>query len=741
MDGLDITITILLNVFPLILLAIPLIFIWKKAIGKLYFRIVLAIFVFYVIYWILPLLFQRRVELDNLGTSDEYGLGDVINYFGVHFGSLITLFASYPLTTLPFIFFVAPFIAFIFVWYYVRKQEGSINENLTQTTYEFFESPFQEIRDKLLENNWKREKDIFKLMIIYLPISLYLLEVILKIQNIEDFSLVNATTALGWFLEILFVYIAIFVFALELLVSSHIALKGRYFGEQIRERTYKSLYTVGIPISVLSLVLFLLEEAESLDIIFSFFSYFIMASIIFILFLDIFEPISLFVFIKLIDWWKNKKQKLKKLEFTNIYYILFFSLLALTLYFVIYFMTSALIYGPLFGSTEEIERIVSQQLFNQDADLSSAFKFDLLNILNFLWVRVIPLVLFVGLLSYGLRYVKSNLFGLISFLLPIVILSIIFNIFLPKFLPPINFAPQEYWLLGKRSYILIDGLEIYTLRSGLFTNLTGILYFISIPFINTRYLFNIIFWTVLVYALTKSFKTKNIPIDDKHSKKIVFSSLQTFLTYKQYKSTEEEFIISKNDPIQMPDVQFDTEKVDQILDKIEEEKLLRDIKPNNAGEEKKFYFLLRFLHHHGLITLWKTEFSFVFENVQKQGLYLIYQDGRGVYDYSFIEDYTQDPGLISGMFSAISSFIKETTKSTELLQTIDHGDITILIEYGEYVFGALFVKGNQSSEVRSQLRDFISTFEQKYKEPLKDWTGALKPFKGTQDLVENIFAE
>lgn len=741
MDGLDILLTIFFNTFPLVVITIPLFFVWKKAIGKLYFRVVLAVFVFYLIYWILPLIIQGRIETDNLGYTGEGGLFAVFNYFGVHFGSLIALFSSYPLISLPFIFFVAPFISFVFVWYRLRTQDGKMQEKLTQTTYKFPESPFQSIREKLLENNWKREKDIFKLMIIYLPISLYLLEVILKIQNLEDFSITTATTALGWFIEILFVYIAVFIFAIELLVSSHVAYRGRYFGEQIRERTYKSLYTVGVPISILSLVLFLVDEIESIDIIFSFFSYFIMASIIFILFLDVFEPISLFILIKMIDWWKNKKEKVKNIDFTNIYYILFFSLLALTLYFVIYFIGSSLIYGPLFQSTEQIESIANQQLFNRDSNLRSAFQFDLLNILNLIFVTLIPLLLFVGVLSYGLRYVESNLFGLISFLTPVIIVSIIFNIFLPSILPPIHFTPQEYWLLGKKSYILVDGIEIYTLRSGLFTNLPGSLYFLSIPYIFTRYIINLIFWTVVVYALSKSFREKDIPLDENLSKKVVFTSMYAFFSFETYEDPNKEYIISKNENVPYPDVKFDEQKVESILETLDDEKLLSDIRPEDQEGNKKFYYILRFLFHHNLITLWKTEFSFVFENVKKQGLYVIYQDGRGVYDYSFLEDYTQDPGLISGMFSAITSFIKETTKSTELLQTIDHGDVTILIEYGEYVFGALFVKGNQSSEVRSQLREFITRFEEEHKEVLIDWTGALKHFNDTDELVQNIFVE
>ena len=83
------------------------------------------------------------------------------------------------------------------------------------------------------------------------------------------------------------------------------------------------------------------------------------------------------------------------------------------------------------------------------------------------------------------------------------------------------------------------------------------------------------------------------------------------------------------------------------------------------------------------------------------------------------------------------------TKSTEVLKKIDHGDITILLEYGSKIFGALFIKGTQSSEVRAPLKEFVRKFEEKYKDILKDWTGSLVHFKDEENnkLIETIFKE
>ncbi|GAH27265.1 unnamed protein product, partial [marine sediment metagenome] len=146
------------------------------------------------------------------------------------------------------------------------------------------------------------------------------------------------------------------------------------------------------------------------------------------------------------------------------------------------------------------------------------------------------------------------------------------------------------------------------------------------------------------------------------------------------------YLITKREDIDLDLLSHEREEVKSILATLETERILDEIKPTDEKEIQRFYFTLKYLYNNNLIDVLKQEFSYVFEKVVKQGLYIIYDDGRGIFDYNFAEEYDQDPGIVSGMFSAITSFIKETTKSQELLKTIDHGDITILLEYGKRIF-------------------------------------------------------
>ncbi|UCD01039.1 MAG: hypothetical protein JSV23_09160 [Promethearchaeota archaeon] len=738
MSIIEASLTIVLNIIPILILIIPYFFIRKRLVGKIFLRIYLGVLIFYVIYWFLPIIFQTNITPENLeDPTNNQGF----TFLAAHFGSLISLFAFYPLVTLPFIFFVAPFISILYVWNRLRKEEGSTQSNLKMLTYHFTESPIKRIRREIIRNDWSREKEILKLLIVLLPISLYLLRVILSVSGLETNPVITGETALGWFLEILFVYMAIFIFSIELLFSSQIALKGSYFGEAIRKQTYKSLYTVGAPISILSIILFVTQYLSSILIIIYFFAYFIMASVIFILFLKIFEPISILIFIKLIDWWKNKKDKIKRINYSNFYYPIILAFVAVLIFLILNMVGFQPLFYNIFGDGEYI---IDSAKFVPPVNptLSDAILFDLMIIFNFIVIELLPIIIMTVLLAFIMKYLKSIFLGFITYIPVIIIFSIIF-LFLN--VPPlIYFSPEEYWITGQISFTTLFNFNFYTLRTAaLNANLTGVLGALALPYLYTRYIFNIIIWTLIIFYSKKSFKSKNIQIDDKNVEKVIFSTIRDYISFNDYIQEQAQYLITKKKEAIKDQIEKEREEIKDLLDLLEEDKLLDELKPEEENERKRFYYTLKYLFFNKFIDIWKPEFKYIFERAEKQGLYLIYDDGRGVFDYAFRSDSVQDPGLVSGMFSAITSFVKEMTKSTEALKKIDHGDITILLEYGDKIFGALFIKGTQSSEIRAPLKEFVQKFEEKYSDILKDWTGSLVHFKDVENnkLVEDIFKE
>ncbi|MBY9021199.1 MAG: hypothetical protein KGD67_09085 [Candidatus Lokiarchaeota archaeon] len=741
MNFFEIIAMVLLNAIPIIVLVIPYFFIRKKLAGKIYFRIILAIMIFYLVYWVLPIIFQLGdppLELElQAGDVGNIGLG--IGYIVAHVGSLIALFAYYPLVTLPFIFFIAPFISIIYVRNRIKKEDGTKSEKLKALTYQIIDSPYKKIKADLFKGDWSREKDILKLLIVLLPISLYLLQVLLKITGVQSASITDEANVLGWFIEILFVYLATFIFSLEILLSSQIALRGRYFGENIREQTYKSLYTVGAPISILSIILFLVEDFSSILLIVYFFAYFFMAALIFILFLKIFEPISLIIFIKIINWWKNRKESKKRMNINNVYYGIVFSCLAFFIFFILNNFVFSSAFLLIFGDPESI---INSASFSASGSvyLYESLGFDLMNIFNFVALIVVSLIIAVIFLNLTLKFAKSMFLGIITFLPILILLSILFIMLGGNGM--INFAPDTFWITGQSSYTSIFGFNFYTLRTAAFNaDLSEILYYLAIPYQTTQYILNIIFWSLFIYYIRKNFRVTNVTVDERHLEKVIFSSITEFPSYEDYSKGKIRYLITRSEEVSLDNLTLERDEVKTLLKAVEIEKLLEDLKPTDAKEMERFYFTLKYLYNKSYIDILKQEFSYIFEKAEKQGLYIIYDDGRGIFDYNFAEDYDHDPGIVSGMFSAITSFIKETTKSQELLKTIDHGDITILIEYGKRIFGALFIKGKQTIEVRSSLKELVNTFEAKYADVLADWSGALIYFKEDNKLVENIFKD
>jgi len=737
MNAPEILFTIYVNAIPILILLIPYFFIRKKAIRNLYLRIYVGILVFYLIYWVLPIIYQAKIDPEELESqNDAAGIG----YLFSHLGSLVSLFAYYPLVTLPFIFCVAPLLSIFYVWNRLRKAEGPIKFNLTLLTYQLSDSPYKRIREELIKNNWTREKEILKLMLVLLPISLYLLQVILTVTGKESDPLLTGETALGWFIEILFVYLAIFILSIELLYSSQITLKGRYIGEDMRRDTYKSLYSVGAPISILSILLFIVQYTDSIPIMLYFFAYFIMASIIFVLFLNIFEPIALLIFIKILDWWKHKKEKISKTNYTNFYYGIVFSFLAVLVFLIL----NMIAFNPMYiYAFEDPDTIIDSGKFLPDfvdPTLNYSILFDSMVIFNFFALQVVPLIIIIIFLVYTLKYLKSLFLSFASFLPVIILFSILFGFLQAPAL--INFAPEEYWITGQTSFFSIFGFNFYTFRTaGLDANLSGLLGFLAAPYLFTRYVFNIIIWGLITFYLKKDFRSIKFPIDESRIESTIFASVGDFITYKDYTEEEIQYLITKKPDIDLKDIEQEREEIKDLLNILEKDTLLEQLKPGDENEKKRLFFTLKYLFFNNFISIWKPEFSFTYERVEKQGLYIIYDDGRGIFNYPFIRESAQDPGLVSGMFSAITSFIKEMTKSTEVLKKIDHGDITILLEYGQRIFGALFIKGIESPEVRGRLKEFVKTFEEKYSEVLKDWSGALIYFKDDAKLVEDIFKE
>jgi hypothetical protein len=124
---------------------------------------------------------------------------------------------------------------------------------------------------------------------------------------------------------------------------------------------------------------------------------------------------------------------------------------------------------------------------------------------------------------------------------------------------------------------------------------------------------------------------------------------------------------------------------------------------------------------------------------EKLLLILNKNSGLAPYSHEFIEG-AQDPQVLSGFISAISSFIGEATgKDQSQWKTVFGTDSIIIVESGEWSIGVL-AAGKETSEARSKLRSIVREFEDCF-EYLRDVEGIENQFSDFDQYVRRMFVD
>ena len=87
--------------------------------------------------------------------------------------------------------------------------------------------------------------------------------------------------------------------------------------------------------------------------------------------------------------------------------------------------------------------------------------------------------------------------------------------------------------------------------------------------------------------------------------------------------------------------------------------------------------------------------------------------GIAPYSHEFVA-ISQDPQMVSGLVSALTSFMKELSGTTPARWKTEYGpDTTLMVEVGEWAMGVLVVK-RETGEARSMLRRVVNEFEDSF---------------------------
>ncbi|MHA1618160.1 MAG: hypothetical protein ACTSVZ_02690 [Promethearchaeota archaeon] len=828
----DIVLSILLNLIPLVIFSIP-IFLFKKGTVKrnLYFRFYVGLCFFFAVYWILPAFLQYEIKPLALTEGEKPQPGMAALYLLLRTINLLTSFFQYPIVILPMIFIISPFVSYIILYLRIRKEPKSEDFELFQEIhYEFYSSPKEMVVKALKKNDWSKEREMFKEFLIILPISLYLLTLVVDIAGLEQTNIYESTTAIGMLLEIFFVYLATFLYGFQLIKASKISFRGKFIGEQIEARFFLSLKQVGTPIAILSLLLFFLQETDSLLFYIYIFAYFLMSAFIFILFLRIFQPISILLLLKIINAQKWRQQRTGNLlkfwinssmknhlrlrtgsrqkqqtadsasgkqlssssnsapmtplhplrhfkssqnssNGTEYLKVTIYAIVAGTLSFIVY-MVFGVFSGVFINLIPENTNIMELAATSATPTYVIAMVTE-----GFLILHSLDLMIRAGILAFTFsRALRTRLHHMVvvGIFGSILILYTILNSLaqFSSMVIPLCFAEKTSWLTGVP--VILDvfnsNFQFYTVRTGFLTasfSDNNLLLGIALPFNFLNPFCNYILWGYFLTFLNKHFQVKSIERQKNYVERTTFS-----IVAPENNPNFSQFLLSFPGTLLQCEKTFTGIKIDEmtsacghnrfpmVLDTLMgyREMLLKDI-PQNLLDDTQFIEWMTKNLKQSHLNLWIPEFSCIFERAQLESMYLLYEDGRNLYHFHF---QTPDspltsecgdnfdpkyptklaPSLISGMFSAITSFVKEATNSADYLRSIDSGDKKVLLEYSEDlpIFGAIF-SDRETVQVRSALKRFLKQFGKHHHKLLSHWNGDVSPFKRDDDLVEDIFME
>lgn len=468
-----------------------------------------------------------------------------------------------------------------------------------------------------------------------------------------------------------------------------------------------------------------------------------MAAIIFISFLAIFEPISIFFVIKIIDWWKHFRQThhTVKLQDFGTAFILGLSAAFLTVPIIIGISQNLL--PAINPGVNNIGNYVSNFGPLSNPTLNIEMATEITTFIGAIETIIVVFVLAIGLVIL-LRYFQSPLSSVLLFFGGAILVTIIAGLIISNYIPlEFGLGGETFWLTTTPATTSVFGDPIYTMRLMFFQinfgnppNLNQIvLLVISTPFTFVQYGVNFTWIGLAIYYVGRKFTTRSVS-DGELVHRTTFAQIFNVPPLNLLQEQPSTFLCTLQVGAPVPEANEERGKA--FLDALEKGITVQEIMTQFNLDAPAIRKRLTPLFRGKLLALWQAEYSYTFQEARVKGVNIIYSDGRDVFSTQF-EESTVDPALVAGMFSAITSFIKETTKSTDLLRSIDHGDTSVIIEYGKYVFGAVFAN-RETLDVRAKLRDFIDAFEERHASILVKWNGNVEPFNDDEDLMKKTFS-
>jgi len=611
----------------------------------------------------------------------------------------LTLAVTYLVFMFPFVFFLAPLIAVLILLYVVRRK------GIKEVTF------WIDLKPKKLVG-WEEEKKVLKLLIALLPVSLYFLTTLLQIFGFKQNPLSVGSTMLGWVLEIYMLFLLSFIVAVNLLYTSRVYHGNRFVGETIRRTTFNNLLSISIVLSSVSLILSV-QTFEKIIYGFIYFSlYYIAITIVFLSFFKIMEPASVYIFAKILTFIRDENKSQKVFNMRTVGLGIVVSILAVSIS-LLYIWTLWKYYWS--HLTIDLNALMETCTLYQSPSLEVLNDMNIVislgSLQRFFEIAIIMILIYFFRNAFKVKFFVAGIYVGIS---RIIVDYVVFRS-----------VATRAWTTAVFSSLNAGSLNILVPRFAYLPLSTNQL--IVMPLLLLKFFATILVFTVLTYLKFGKI-AQFTDIEAGHQIKYICEPEPYYITPDSLIKLKIAKIFEDNIPKDLlPIVEFFKTKTYTF----------RELKEKLGMPDEKLKKIIQYLYENYIIDIYDCEFKIVTPAPVIEGIYIVNTDGIALYSQSFGE-VKVEPLLISGMLSAITSFVKETTSSQQYLQAIDHGDVVLMIEYGDGFFVTLLAN-RETPELRMRLREFVKHFQERYGEVLKKWTGDPDEFKGTEQLVKEIF--
>lgn len=123
--------------------------------------------------------------------------------------------------------------------------------------------------------------------------------------------------------------------------------------------------------------------------------------------------------------------------------------------------------------------------------------------------------------------------------------------------------------------------------------------------------------------------------------------------------------------------------------------------------------------------------------------FVTFEDGTLIGAKARPGETTIDQDLFGATLDVIQNFMRTSfpVLRGKSLSSISHGDYTIVVERAKRTYVTVVLEGEETDQLRRQMRDLLIEFEEKNQAVLANWRGIPADAKGTDSLLLTFFAE